>query len=57
MNTFKFVVTMRNKPYLELANFLRNHSYEGVFEVHITVSNDSIEMQEKFKVIDFGNLW
>lgn len=39
----------RWKPYLELAYLLRGHSIEGIFEVHITVMNESLEKQEYFK--------
>lgn len=48
MEHHKFVVNVRFKPYLELANFLRNHNYEGIFECHVTVENESPEHMEKF---------
>ncbi len=28
---------------------MRKHEYEGIFEVHITVANDSSENEERFK--------
>lgn len=49
MHDHKFLVNVRWKPYLELSYLLRNYSVEGLFEVHITVKNYSLEMQEKFK--------
>lgn len=51
MNNQKFVTSGKWKPYLEFASCLRNHPYEGLFEVHITVENQSKETEEEFKQV------
>jgi inosine/xanthosine triphosphate pyrophosphatase family protein len=50
MASNKFAITMRYRPYIELAYVLRGNTYQGVFEVHITVDikNDQ-SLLEKFK--------
>eukprot|EP01103_Thecamoeba_quadrilineata_P016770 TRINITY_DN5709_c0_g1_i1.p1 TRINITY_DN5709_c0_g1~~TRINITY_DN5709_c0_g1_i1.p1 ORF type:complete len:401 (+),score=59.81 TRINITY_DN5709_c0_g1_i1:107-1309(+) len=37
MAYYKFIVNIRTDPYIKLAEICRNHRYQGVFEVHITV--------------------
>ncbi|MDY7232564.1 non-canonical purine NTP pyrophosphatase [Hyalangium rubrum] len=45
----KFFLNMRHRPYLELADRLREHSIGGPYEAHVTIATRSEEDLERFR--------
>ena len=45
----KYLLNMRARPYLELADVLRGRGYGGTFEAHVTVSAGDAVERERFR--------